>query len=195
MPARDPNRTSVAVQRRAEKSIVEVRRHHVILDSELAAFYGVETGTVIRAMKRNANRFPEDFAFQLTDDEWDALRRQNGISNTGRGGRRYKPYVFTEQGALQLAGVLRSGKADEVSVAIARAFVTMRDRLNDLAELAKALPEIRERLEALEGDVAILTEDAAEKYAEIVKLADGQNALKDLLKAMRRAERTLPPAM
>jgi len=71
----------------------------------------------------------------------------------------------------------------------------MRERLTELDELRKALPEIREKLEALEGDVAMLTSDAADQHAEIVKLAEGQNALKDLVKVMKRAERTLPPAM
>ena len=184
-----------SVQRRAEDSIIAVRRKSVILDSDLAAFYGVETGALVRAMKRNAARFPDDFAFQLSHEEWGRLRSQTGSSNSGRGGRRYSPYVFTEQGALQLAGVLRSPKADEVSVAIARAFVTMRERLTELDELRKVLPEIREKLEALEGDVAMLTSDAADQHAEIVKLAEGQNALKDLVKVMKRAERTLPPAM
>ena len=94
-----------------QKRILVVRERHVMLDEDLADLYGVETGALTRAVRRNSDRFPEDFTFQLTDEEWAALRSQTGISNTGRGGRRYAPYVFTEQGVAMLSGVLRSKHA------------------------------------------------------------------------------------
>lgn len=171
-----------------------VRREHVILDSDLATFYGVTTARLNQQAARNTARFPKDFRFQLTAAETESLLLQNAIPK-GRGGRTTRPWVYTEQGALQAAGVLRSTKADEVSVAISRAFVAMRDRLTDLAELAKALSETRERLETLEGDVAMLTEGTADQHAETVKLAEGMKSLRDVVLAMKRAERSLPPAM
>jgi hypothetical protein len=186
--------TALAVQKRAQGKIVVVRGEHVILDSDLAAFYGVSTGRLNEQATRNEARFPEDFRFQLTRDEANALLSQNAITK-GRGGRTTPPWVYTEPGALQAAGVLRSAKADEVSVAISRAFVTMRDRLTDLAELARALPEIRKRLEELEGDVEMLAGDAADQHAETKKLTDSLKSLKDVVKEMKRAERSLPPAM
>lgn len=105
-----------------------VRGQQVMLDSDLAMLYQVETGAMNRAVKRNKKRFPEDFCFQLTDEEF--LRCQNGISkdegSDGRGGRRYMPYVFTEQGISMLSAILRSDVAINVSIGIMRAFVEMR---------------------------------------------------------------------
>lgn len=103
-----------------------------MLDSDLAMLYQVETVALNRAVKRNKYRFPEDFCFQLTIEEFDSLRCQIGISNdedsgnTSHGGRRYVPYVFTEQGIAMLASVLRSEIASKVNVQIMRTFVTMR---------------------------------------------------------------------
>lgn len=186
--------SALAVQRKAAAKIVAVGDRHVILDSDLAAFYDVSTSRLNEQATRNAARFPEDFRFQLNREETRALLSQNAIPK-GRGGRTTRPWVYTEQGALQAAGVLRSPKADEVSVAISRAFVTMRDRLTDLNELVQALPELRERLEALEGDVALLGEDAADQHAATAKLTDGVKSLKDILKVMKQAEKSLPPTM
>jgi len=86
-----------------ERRIFTVRGQRVMLDSNLAELYGVETGALVRAMKRNSERFPEDFAFQLSAEEWDNLRCQIGISSEAYGGRRYAPYVFTEQGVAMLS--------------------------------------------------------------------------------------------
>lgn len=185
--------TALALQREAQASITVVRGEPVILDSDLAKFYGVEIRRLNQQVSRNAARFPSDFAFRLSPKEWANLRMQNDTASWG--GRRDPPLAFTEQGALQAAGVLRSGKADEVSVAISRAFVAMRDRLTDLAELAQALPEIRRRLEELEGDVAMLADGAADQHAETKMVAEGVKSLKDIVKEMKKAERTLPPAM
>ena len=97
-----------------------------MLDSDLAELYEVETFNLNKAVKRNISRFPEDFMFQLTAEEWAALRFQIGISNTGRGGRRFTPYVFTEQGVAMLSTVLNSERAVQVNIAIMRAFVNLR---------------------------------------------------------------------
>ncbi|MEA2039980.1 MAG: ORF6N domain-containing protein [Thermodesulfobacteriota bacterium] len=86
--------------------IVFLRGEKVLLDRDLAELYGVETGALNRAVKRNAERFPEDFMFQVTGEEAEVLRCQTGISKPGRGGRRYLPYVFTEQGVAMLSSVL-----------------------------------------------------------------------------------------
>jgi len=91
-----------------QESIYLIRGHKVMLDSDLAELYGVTTKRLNEQVKRNIDRFPEDFVFQLTEEEAEALRSQNATSNKGRGGQRYKPYVFTEHGAVMLANVLKS---------------------------------------------------------------------------------------
>lgn len=90
---------------RIEKNILLIRGETVMLDSNLAELYRVETGQLVRAVKRNLERFPDDFMFQLSDGEWESLKCQFGISNVGRGGRRYAPYAFTEQGVAMLSSV------------------------------------------------------------------------------------------
>jgi hypothetical protein len=103
-----------------------VRGEKVMLDSDLAALYGVTTGNLNKAVKRNLQRFPSDFMFQLTDEEAGNLRFQFGISSLGYGSRRYRPNAFTEQGVAMLSSVLRSERAVQVNVAIMRAFVQLR---------------------------------------------------------------------
>ena len=103
-----------AIQRR----ILVVRQRHVMLDEDLAVPYGVQTGRLIEQVKRNIDRFPSDFMFQLTKDEAAVLRSQIAISSDGHGGRRYAPYVFTEQGVAMLSGVLRSQTAVAANIAI-----------------------------------------------------------------------------
>lgn len=98
------------------------------MDRDLAEIYGVETGALNRAVKRNVRRFLEDFCFRLTSSENEVLRCQFGISK-GQGGRRYPPYAFTEHGAIMAANVLRSRKAEEMSVFVVRAFVKLRQEL------------------------------------------------------------------
>jgi hypothetical protein len=150
--------------------IFTIRGQKVILDHDLAAVYGVETKALNRAVKRNANRFPPDFIFQLTKDEDEALRCQIGTSN-GRGGRRYLPYAFTEHGAIMTATVLNSSRAVQMSVFVVRAFVRMRTALTDTRELAR-------KLAALEREVKgrLDTHDAAivDVLARIMDLIDPQ---------------------
>ena len=96
--------------------IYEIRGERVMLDSDLASIYGVETKALNRAVKRNRHRFPKDFMFQLSEDEWKNLRYQIGTSSLGHGGRRSRPYVFTEHGAIMAANVLNSPRAVQMAV-------------------------------------------------------------------------------
>jgi hypothetical protein len=121
--------------------IITVRETKVILDSDLALLYGVETGALNRAVKRNPDRFPESFMFWLQPQEVIDLRCQIGTSN-GRGGRRYRPHVFTEHSALMAANVLNSPKAVKMSVALIEAFIRLRQALTSTRELARRLAEI-----------------------------------------------------
>jgi hypothetical protein len=127
-----------------ERRILLLRGHKVMLDSHLAELYQVETKVLNQAVRRNADRFPEDFMFRLSTQETDALRSQIVTSNepSRRGGRRYLPYVFTEQGVAMLSTVLNSKRAIAVNIAIMRAFVRLRQILathKDLAEKLQAM--------------------------------------------------------
>lgn len=112
-----------------ENMIYEIRGQRVMLDSDLAKLYGVETGALNRQVKRNVERFPEDFMFRLTEDEYNSLRCQFGISKQGKGGRRYQPLVFTENGVAMLSGILNSKQAIQVNIAIMRTFTKLRSFL------------------------------------------------------------------
>ena len=129
-----------------ERKIFAARGHKVMLDSDLAALYGVTTFNLNKAVKRNTGRFPEDFMFQLTVEEWGSLIFQNGISKSGRGGRRTAPYVFTEQGVAMLSSVLNSERAISVNIAIMRAFVNMRKILLTNEEISRKLAEVENKL-------------------------------------------------
>ena len=109
-------------RRFVEQSIYLIREYKVKLDEDLARLYGVEAGALVRAVQRNAARFPADFMFQLSEQEVTALRCQIGISKKGRGGRRYSPYAFTEQGIAMLSGILQSPRAIAANIEIMRAF-------------------------------------------------------------------------
>jgi phage regulator Rha-like protein len=106
--------------------IYEIRGHKIMFDSDLADLYEVETFNLNKAVKRNIERFPSDFMFQLTKDEWENLTFQNGISSKKHGGRRYPPYAFTEHGVLMLSNVLNSKKAVNMSIQIIRVFEKLR---------------------------------------------------------------------
>jgi hypothetical protein len=117
-----------------------------MLDEDLAELYGVETGALTRAVRRNIDRFPGDFMMQLSGDEWSDLRSQIGISKEGRGGRRYRPYVFTEQGVAMLSSVLRSKRAVAVNIEIMRAFVELRRLAESHEDLAKRIHELESEM-------------------------------------------------
>jgi len=121
----------------AERRIPLVRKQRVMLSDDLAALYGVETKALNRAVKRNIERFPDDFIFHLTKEEWDDLKCQIGTASWG--GSRVPPYAFTEQGVAMLSSVLRSPRAVQVNIAITRAFVRLRELLLTNADLARKL--------------------------------------------------------
>ncbi len=149
-----PKIVSTAVQKlpvpveMIERRIYLVRGHKVMLDADLARLYEVLTKNLNLAVRRNGNRFPEDFMFQLTAEETTSLRLQIATSKEGRGGRRYLPYVFTEHGVAMLSSVLNSERAVEMNILIIRAFIKLRDVLathKDLAARLKNLESIQKR--------------------------------------------------
>jgi len=130
-----------------DRRILFFRGHRVILDQDLAVLYGVATKVLLQAVKRNALRFPGDFMFQLTAEEF-ALLRSQVVTSRSWGGRRYPPYVFTEQGVAMLSSVLRSERAILVNVEIMRAFVRLRQILQVNAELAPKLVALERKYDA-----------------------------------------------
>jgi len=132
---------------RIERAILVLRGYKVMLDADLAAMYGVETKVLVRAVKRNGERFPNDFMFQLSLDEFENLRFHFGTSSSW-GGRRHLPYAFTEHGVAMLSGVLRSPRAVRVNIEIMRAFVRLRRILASHADLARKLSEIERKYDA-----------------------------------------------
>jgi hypothetical protein len=136
-----PTSSASVPVRRIEQAIMQFRGQRVMLDADLAALYGVATKALVRAVKRNIDRFPEDFMFHLTQDEFRNLRCQIGTSSSW-GGRRRPPYAFTEQGVAMLSSVLRSKRAVQVNVEIMRAFVRLRRVLADHASLARCVDEL-----------------------------------------------------
>src|SRR5947207_7765917 len=130
---------------RIAQSIRWIRSQKVLLDSDLAALYGVQTKNLNKAVKRNAERFPADFMFQLTPEELGTLRFQFGTSKARRG-LRYRPYAFTEQGVAMLSSVLNSDRAIKVNVAIMRTFVKLRQMLDTNRELAQKFSELERRV-------------------------------------------------
>jgi hypothetical protein len=130
-----------------EKKILLIRGEKVMLDADLAELYGVETKMLVRAVKRNLDRFPVDFMFQLDEKEFENLRFQFGTSSQW-GGRRYLPYAFTEQGVAMLSSVLNSGRAVKVNIEIMRTFVKLRQMLASNAELARKLAALEKKYDA-----------------------------------------------
>ncbi len=128
-----------------ESRILLVRREKVLLDSDLAALYQVETRALNQAVQRNLKRFPEDLMFQLTAEEWESLLFQSGSSKAARGGRRYAPFVFTEHGVVMLASVLASDLAIDVGLAVVRTFIRLRKLLATHEDLARRLEHLEWR--------------------------------------------------
>ena len=132
---------------RIERAILSIRGEKVMLDSDLAELYGVETKRLNEQVRRNLSRFPPDFMFQLTSQEWDSLRSQFATLKRGEH-RKYLPYAFTEHGALMLANVLNSERAAQTSVQVVRAFVRLRQMLASNAELARKLAALENKYDA-----------------------------------------------
>ena len=142
---------------RVAQSIRWIRGQKVLLDSDLAALYGVQTKNLNKAVKRNAERFPKDFMFQLTPGELGSLRFQIGTS-IGRGGLRYPPYAFTEQGIAMLSSVLNSNRATRVNIAIMRTFVKLRQTLATNRELAQKFSQLEQRVGKHDEEIAGILE-------------------------------------
>ena len=140
-----------------ESSILLIRGHRVMLDSDLAGLYGVTTKALVQATKRNKERFPQDFTFQLSQEEGKILRSQT-VTSSRWGGRRYLPYVYTEQGVAMLSSVLRSKRAIAVNIQIMRAFVKLREMLSTHGELAQKLAELEKRIEGHDDDIMAIFE-------------------------------------
>jgi hypothetical protein len=138
------------------RAISVLRGQRVILDADLARIYGVTTGRLNEAVKRNADRFPEDFMFRLSAAEHAALISQFATSKTGRGGRRKLPWAFTEHGAVQAANVLNSTRAIAMGVYVVRAFVRLREMLAANAPLAHKLNELERKLKHHDEAIAAI---------------------------------------
>jgi len=141
---------------RIARAILVICREKVILDSDLATLYGVTTGNLNKAVKRNAERFPTDFMFQLDAEEVANLKFQFGISSWG--GRRRPPHAFTEEGVAMLSSVLNSERAVKVNIAIMRAFVKLRETLDTNRELARKFSELEQRIGKHDEEIAAIPE-------------------------------------
>ena len=157
--------------------IYEIRGQKVMLDSDLARLYEIETKALNRAVKRNMDRFPEFFMFQLTEDEFNSLRYQIGTSNERKGGRRYLPFVFTEHGVLMLSSVLNSKKAISVNIEIMVTFIKLRQYAlsqngtdEQIAELRKLLMLYIEKNDKRVNDIIIVLNNLIEKPKETKKI-------------------------
>ncbi len=159
-----------------EKRILVIRGRQVMLDEDLADLYGVETRVLVQQVRRNEKRFPADFMFQLSIEEFSHLKSQFVMSSGGHGGRRKRPLVFTEQGIAMLSGVLRSDRAVTVNIEIMRAFVELR-------RVAGSFQELQKRLDQMELDVGARLGEHDEQLRQIFE------ALRQLIAPPPRAER------
>ncbi|MEO6328945.1 MAG: ORF6N domain-containing protein [Ginsengibacter sp.] len=155
-----------------QQKIFEIRNQKVMLDFDIAGLYDVETKRLKEAVRRNIQRFPNDFMFQLTKDEFESLRTQFATSNQ-RGGRRYLPFAFTEQGVAMLSGILNSEHAIKMNIAIMRAFVEIRKFTIHYGEIIDQLKELKNKvgnhdaqLNSIYEAIENLLDDKADKQAE-----------------------------
>lgn len=180
------DKLAVTVRGGIEHRIVLLRGQRVIIDTDLADLYGVETRILIQAVKRNRGRFPDDFMFQLENQDLVALRSQIVMSNPGRGGRRYNPYAFTEHGTIMAATVLNSARAVEMSVYVVRTFVRMREVLATHKELAGKLALLEKQTAALALKHDLLASSTRAQFKAVI------DALRDL---MQRQSRSADPSV
>ena len=185
---------------RIERAILALRGHRVMLDEELAALYGVETRALVQAVKRNAERFPEDFMFRLTVKEAEALRSHSVISKPGaRGGRRHAPYAFTEQGVAMLSSVLRSARAVEVNIAIMRTFVQLRRLMDSNRRLARKIEAMEKKYDEQFGVVfdaikRLIAEDDERKSQSRRRIGFGRMSALDAPDRRKNGLREAPPS-
>ena len=151
-------KTEVVLVERISKKIYLLRDQKVMIDEDLAELYNVSTRRLNEQIKRNLERFPSDFMFQLTKSEYEILRSQNATSKKGRGGRRYLPYAFTEQGVAMLSSVLNSKQAIKVNIQIMRAFVKLREILSTNKELAQKLKELKLKIDSHDNQIQAIFE-------------------------------------
>ncbi len=151
-------KTATVLARKVDSKIFVLRGQRVILDTDLAELYGVKVRQLNQQVKRNAKRFPLAFLFQVSPHEMKILRSQNVISSAGHGGTRYRPYAFTEHGAIMAATVLSSERAIEMSVFVVLAFVRMRRAIAGSRQILAKLAELEHRLEGHDTDIRALME-------------------------------------
>ena len=152
------SKSLIATSEQIQKMVHVVRGQRVMLDSDLARLYGVTTTRLNEQVSRNLDRFPEDFAYQLTQKEFTSLISQIAISKTGRGGRRKPPWVFTEHGVAMLSSVLRSPTAVQVNIEIMRAFVQMRRLMGTPGELVEQLRRLDETVQLHDDQIRAIAE-------------------------------------
>src|ERR1700675_2104724 len=155
--------SALVSRERIERTILIIRCHNVMLDSDLAQLYGVRVERLNEAVKRNEDRFPSDFMFQLTKPEFETLKSQIAISSSKWGGRRHAPYAFTEQGVAMLSSVLRSKRAIQVNIAIMGTFVQFREMIASNKGLARRLNELEKKYD---GQFRVVFEAIRELMAE-----------------------------
>lgn len=180
MAARRKSTAALVPTERIERHILLIRGEKVMLDSDLAELYQVETRVLVQAVKRNLARFPEDFMFQLSPEEDAFLRSQSVISKPqGRGGRRYRAYAFTEHGVAMLSSILNSPRAIEVNIEIMRAFSRLRRILTSHVELARKIKRLEKKYDArfkivFEAIRALMEPPEAQQRGKIGYLSEGK---------------------
>jgi ORF6N domain-containing protein len=147
------NKTAIVLAKRVSSKILILRNQKVILDTDLAELYGVPVKRLNEQLKRNPERFPPDFFFTLTPEEYDNLRSQDATSSSSHGGRRYLPHAFTEHGAIMAASILNSTRAIEMSVFVVRAFVQMRQDMAVNQHVVAKLSELEARLDGHDAEL------------------------------------------
>jgi hypothetical protein len=152
------NKTAIVLTKRVGSKILILRNQKVILDTDLAELYGVPVKRLNEQLKRNPQRFPRDFLFTLTREEYKHLRSQSATSSSAHGGRRYLPHAFTEHGAIMAATVLNSKRAIEMSVFVVRAFVQMRQSLVVNQHVVSKLSELEARLDSHDAEIQDLVD-------------------------------------
>jgi len=151
--------------------ILLIRGQQVVLDSDLASIFGVETKVLLQAFKRNAKRFPGEFAFQLTNKEFFGLRSQI-VTSKGRGGRRYSPYVFTEHGVVMMANLLNSKVAIDASILIVKTFIRLRKLTFNFTEISMKIKKLEEK-DFIQDDELKLIIDTLNKLMKPIESSNG----------------------